>query len=144
MPINNKNFGPNKTWRGVVVMPLSCMIGSSLTSFLLQYFSVKTSFFNESTLIIGLLLGLFYILFELPNSFYKRIKGIKSGELPEKNYGPYLIMDQIDSGFGCLIVYNYFFNLSFISNILFLLWGLFIHLKINYILYLLNLRKRPV
>src|SRR5688572_16056119 len=67
IPIHRGWFGANKTWRGVLVMPLAAALGVKIASALWP-----SEFGGWSSLSLGFLLGLAYVLFELPNSFIKR------------------------------------------------------------------------
>lgn len=100
-------FGDNKTWRGVIVMTAACAawgalqgIGAALGGWTLPALLV------ESGLDAGLwggLLGLGYIVGELPNSYLKRRHGIAPGAPAT---GPrralFWLVDQVDSLFGVL------------------------------------------
>ena len=77
----NPLFGKNKTWRGFIAYIIITAIITILWGFLSGYINSleKNNFFyinyNNTfiyNLLIGILLGLFYAIFELPNSFLKR------------------------------------------------------------------------
>ena len=98
-------FGNKKTFRGFIFM-------TALTGFFLWvlnfYFLIDLKF---HTFLSGMVLGFFYSLGELPNSFLKRRLGIKESILPKnKFYIIFKILDHIDSIlgaiFGLFIIYN--------------------------------------
>ena len=78
---NKRIFGNNKTWKGLVLSIILCMLVSVIWGIICNYIPSignrnllytnyeNTILFNA---IIGILYGLFYSLFELPNSFLKR------------------------------------------------------------------------
>ncbi|MGK0362163.1 MAG: hypothetical protein ACI9U2_004483, partial [Bradymonadia bacterium] len=76
-------FGDNKTWRGVVVMTLACAFWGAV-----QGVGATAGWWAPPALLVegglnagawGALLGLGYILGELPNSYLKRQNGIAPG-----------------------------------------------------------------
>lgn len=78
-------FGENKTWKGLfgyiffnvifmVIWGVICNL-ASLNNLNFFYFSNENTILNN--LLFGSLVGLFYALFELPNSFLKRRLGIE-------------------------------------------------------------------
>ena len=142
VPISKDLFGENKTWRGFVVVPLLTSFGAWITYFL----SGSLIFSSELDGILkGLILGLAYVLGELPNSYWKRKKGIVAGKLPVKGRLIHLIIDQIDSALPCLLVYASFNNLITSRIVLLaIMASLFVHMGVNYLLYLSGLRKEPV
>ena len=82
----NRLFGENKTWKGcfsmiilsvilTVIWGLVCKTSLGLENNNLFY--VKYENILIYNIIIGLLLGIAYIVFELPNSFIKRRINIK-------------------------------------------------------------------
>lgn len=96
---NNPLLGPNKTWRGLLAVPLL----TGLTSFIVSYFiriPLPLHFFT-----VGFLLGLGYTLMELPNSFIKRRCGLKAGEKRTGWHGAlFQLLDQTDSVLGAVLM----------------------------------------
>jgi len=94
-------FGDNKTLRGALIY-----IGVSTLAILpqgywrlprLEYFP-----YQGATLpLAGFLLGLGWVLGELPNSFLKRRQGIEPGQ---RGSPVFVILDQVDSLIGCLLL----------------------------------------
>ncbi len=141
-PISLKMFGRNKTYRGFVAMPVFTYIGL-LYSQAIPFFK-NQNLTQMQLLKLGLLLGLFYALFELPNSWMKRRLNIEPGKTPDKNKLLFIFIDQADSVIGCLCVYVLFMDLTFLTISLVILLGPSLHLLVNYMLYLFKLRKEPV
>ena len=112
-------FGDNKTWKGFLGYLILNMIFSLLWGSVcyvggfehLNFFYVNhdnTACFN---LLIGMLLGMGYALFELPNSFIKRRLDIKPGKSPSGFWKVFFVfLDQADSVFGCALVVWIFYN----------------------------------
>src|SRR5699024_6581124 len=74
-------FGENKTWRGALGMVVCSIIAMIIWGFLCRsfpYLQNHNQFYqnNDNTIVfngfVGFWLGVAYIVFELPNSFWKR------------------------------------------------------------------------
>ncbi|MFH1682662.1 MAG: CDP-archaeol synthase [Candidatus Woesearchaeota archaeon] len=97
-PIWEKEFGKNKTWRGIF---FAVLVGT--LTFLLQKWLYQFSFFNDLSIIdyagfslmLGLLLGLGAILGDLVESYFKRGVKIDPGQ-------PWIPWDQLDFVLGAL------------------------------------------
>jgi hypothetical protein len=145
-PIDRETFGPNKTWRGFVAMPLLTVpgvwIGRLLDGPLEPHLLV--SLHDAPAIVLGLALGLGYAAAELPNSWWKRRRGVAPGQLPERQRLLYMTVDQADSAVGCALVYALFLQppLSVLVAVIFI--GPVVHLLVNVSLYLAGLRERPV
>ena len=143
-------FGNNKTWKGFfgyIVLNIICslIIGIICNVFNLNnynYFYIDKQNTIVTNLIIGLLLGLAYALFELPNSFLKRRLDIEEGKTAKgfKRYF-FIFLDQADSVFGVVLVVSFFHNMSLVFYLLYVLLGAFTHIIFNMLLYILKLRK---
>ncbi len=106
--ISKKLFSKNKTWRWLIIMSLFSWILWSL------YFDFTFAF----------LLWLFWILWELPNSFIKRKLWI--GSWSYSKWLPVLIQyifDTLDSIIAILIFLNFFYEISVLTNTLLLFAG---------------------
>ena len=85
---NKRIFGDHKTWKGFLGYIFFNIIFSILFSLIWKYTKLEDlNFFyiNHTNtlvynLIIGFLLGVFYAVFELPNSFFKRRLDITPGK----------------------------------------------------------------
>lgn len=143
-------FGDNKTFKGIFGYVIFNIISSVIWGFICNKFNFEnynfffiyytnTFFYN---VLIGLLLGLAYSLFELPNSFIKRRLGIAPGKTTQGLKKMFFVfLDQADSIFGCCLIVCIFFNMTFEFYILYVLVGAFTHIIINMLLYFLKLRK---
>jgi len=146
-PINLTAFGRNKTWRGFLVMPLATVLGVQIVRFMdsFGFFGpmVQSPFPEGSTWYLGSLLGLGYVLSELPNSFVKRRLGITEGKLPEKNRFLFALVDQADCALGCGLVFLFVMNVSPGLLVLCVMLGPAVHLIFNVSLYATGLRREP-
>ena len=145
-----RTFGDNKTWKGFVGYIVFNIIFAIIFGWIwkiiklehLNYFYLN----NENTFVynifIGFLLGLFYALFELPNSFIKRRLDIQPGKSAsgiKKIF--FIILDQADSIFGIALVVWLFYPIGIWIYLLYIVVGTISHLLINMMLYFLRLRK---
>lgn len=143
-------FGNNKTWKGFfgyIVLNIICsiIIGIICNIFNLNdynYFYMSTENTIVTNIVIGLLLGLAYSLFELPNSFLKRRLDIEPGKTTNglKKYF-FIFLDQADSIFGIVLVVCMFYEMSLITYLLYVLLGAVTHIIFNMLLYFAKLRK---
>ena len=146
-------FGDNKTWKGllgyiffnIIFMVLVGIIYKALNIEHLNFFYINHKNTLTYNILVGALLGLFYALFELPNSFMKRRLDIKPGKTikgPKKYF--FIFLDQADSVFGVALVVWMFYPIGIKVYLLYILVGAVTHLVINMLLYLLHLRKNLV
>ena len=150
---SNRIFGDNKTWKGLIgyiVFGIICTViwgvVCSNVIYLNQHNLFYANYDNDIyyNLTIGFLLGLFYALFELPNSFAKRRLGIKEGKPPEGMIKLiFIILDQADSIFGCVLVLSFVYPMTILFFFGCVLLGAMTHIVINVLLYLARLRKNP-
>ena len=143
-------FGDNKTWKGFIGylifnIVLSILFGIIWKLCNLEHLNFFYKYHNNTilfNLLIGFLLGLFYALFELPNSFLKRRLNITPGKTI-KGFKKvfFIILDQADSVFGVALVLWFFYPLGIKLYLLYILIGTVTHLLINMLLYFLKLRK---
>lgn len=145
IPLHGRWFGPNKTWRGIVVMLLATIPGVWLAQWLEPRLStwLLTSLRDQNTVILGLLLGLGYVLPELPNSYIKRRLHIRPGERPARWGSLSGFIDQADSAFGCALVYTLLLSPPLSVILCMVMLGPLIHLLANLSLFGLGLRKQP-
>ncbi len=144
-------FGQNKTWRGfwgmVFFSSICVMLWGLLGKLIpdiqnnnLLYTNYENSFLYN--IAIGGLLGLAYGIFELPNSFLKRRVGIQPGKSRISALGIiFVIYDQIDSLFGCVLVISFVHPMSIVYYFSYVFLGGGIHISMSYVFYLLKLRK---
>jgi CDP-diglyceride synthetase len=146
----NRIFGDNKTWKGFLGYLIFGTIFTVIWGFAIRNTSLNSlDFFytnNENTLtfniIVGVLLGLAYALFELPNSFVKRRLGITPGKpATGMTKAIFVFVDQADSIFGCALVVWLFYDLGILKYIGFVVVGAVTHIIFNMLLYFAHLRK---
>lgn len=146
----NRLFGDNKTWKGFLGYIIFNIIFMILFGFIwkivnleeLNYFYINHSNTVIYNILVGFLLGLFYALFELPNSFIKRRLGIKEGKTitgPKKYF--FIFLDQADSIFGLALVVWMFYPIGIKVYLLFIIFGAVTHILINMLLYFVHMRK---
>ncbi|MCL1922612.1 MAG: CDP-archaeol synthase [Propionibacteriaceae bacterium] len=147
-------FGDNKTWKGVVGMVglgmLACLgWGALCASFpsLGQFNLFYTRHANTVgfNLVVGALIGLAYALFELPNSFAKRRLDVTPGQPARPPWNlVFIIVDQIDSIIGMVILVSFFAPLTLIFALVYIIAGGLTHVVFNLLLYGVGLRKNPL
>ncbi|WP_366295358.1 CDP-archaeol synthase [Paenibacillus sp. AN1007] len=147
----NRLFGANKTWRGfwgmVFFSSICCIAWGGLSSQIpaLEKYVLLYSHYENSVLynfLVGVLLGLAYGIFELPNSFLKRRINIQPGK-SKKSLGGigFIVLDQVDSLFGCVLVVSLVHPMTLFYYISFVIFGGFIHIVLSSLLYLMKLRS---
>lgn len=132
-------FGDNKTWRGAAVM-----IGASTALAPLQGLARAPSLeyfdYGQAPMpLVGALLGLGFILGELPNSFLKRQRDVAPGA---RGGMFFILLDQVDSLVGCLAL------LCFVwvppwwvwAWVLVLCSG--VHMLVNWVMVLVGVKQR--
>ncbi len=143
IPLHLQALGANKTWRGVVVMPLLTVLGMWPAEVLDALWNTGL-LTGHSMLGLGLALGLGYVISELPNSYVKRRMGIKPGETSERFPWLFSFLDQTDSAVGCIIVYALFgIGDGALWTVLFF-FGAIVHVVVNLILWACGLRRQPL
>jgi len=112
LPLDGRRglFGPNKTWRGVIVM-----VGASSAFVLVQRVASfepleLVDYRTPAALLVGPALGLGYSLAELPNSFAKRRLGIAAGGRAPRHERLQYVVDQGDSALGATVALVPFVN----------------------------------
>jgi hypothetical protein len=134
IPINQKLFGPNKTWRGMLVM-------MNINGFFhFAYFALVHGESTGSRFIQGSLLGLAYILAELPNSWFKRKQGIPSGQTGQPAW-LYRVLDKADSASAVVLVWMIWENLPFDFALLMFVMAFSLHMSLSYFVYRIGLKE---
>ena len=144
-------FGDNKTWKGLCGYIVINILFFLLWGFLSQrseylqlhnYFYIDYKNTPSYNLLLGVLSGLGYSLFELPNSFLKRRLDIRPGKTISGGWKVFFVfLDQADSVFGCALVVWLFYEIGLLTYIEFILVGAVTHIILNMLLYFLHLRK---
>lgn len=125
-------------------MPLATWPGVILAQKLETLFDLNAPLLTtEPAWLLGLLLGLGYCLAELPNSFIKRRLGVKEGQTSDRFKWFFVVLDQADSAFGCMLAYRILLPISWTTIVLTIVFGTVIHLVINVSLYKAGIRKNP-
>lgn len=135
IPISKKLFGENKTWRGFIFLTLSTAVFCSLFGWL---FSVQNAMLNP---VLGAILGFTYMIFELPNSMFKRWMGIAPGQSPVEGRIYFSILDKTDSALGVALVYSMLNKLSFTDGFLLFITCSGIHMLMSFLLVALRIKK---
>jgi len=123
-PVWKSAFGSNKTWRGVLLVPLLTALGALCLWPLEQVFQAlgwPTVWSGYSLLLAGAMAGVGYILGELPNSWFKRRLGIAPGQVPEEQRYWFIALDQIDSAVGVALILGWWLDLSAAVVLLYIL-----------------------
>jgi hypothetical protein len=97
-----------------------------------------------SAFALGMLLGLGYLLAELPNSYLKRRLGIPAGRPSPRYRAAFALLDQADSALGFALVYAVITDVPAAQLVLMVLLGPAIHAVANLTLYGLGLRKEAL
>lgn len=143
-------FGDNKTVIGIASMTVICGAVQVVWGVLCATWGLvdrnRLYLRWENTLpfncVAGILFGLVYMLFELPNSFLKRRLDIAPGRTERGVKGViFLILDQVDSLFGVTLVLAWLSPLSAGMYFLYILVGGVTHIAINAVLYGLKIRR---
>ena len=136
-PVWAKYLGPNKTWRGVVAATLAGGI-----VFLIQQVLYRSGFdslafidYADIPIYFGLLMGFGAIMGDLVKSYYKRKEGIPAGE----HWVPF---DQMDFAIGGLIGACLLYVPPVEVTVVILLVSPLLHLLVNYVGYMMKVRKK--
>lgn len=141
VPLHAAWFGPNKTWRGFVVMPLASLPGF----WLLQFWDARSVLglgLEGAPTLSGSALGLAYVLGELPNSFIKRRLGVAPGATHPRYVLAQALADRIDSIVPVCLAYALVCGLSWHLVASTGAFGLFVHLGVSYLLVVLRIKRR--
>ena len=136
-PISSEMFGNNKTFRGFVFLPIAIGAVCLLESAFLGPFS--KNYLND--FLIGVGLGLAYMIAELPNSFLKRRQGIAPGESAGNSRFFQLVIDKADSLIGACIFYFFAMKTGFRDIAILFTVSFFLHVSISYLLVIMKLKK---
>jgi len=136
IPIWKTQFGANKTWRGFIIVPVLNALLFLLVNSFLPVFSILQA------LELGFLIGLAYMLMELPNSWIKRKSGIPSGQKAKKNAWLFMALDKIDSSFGVTLCCAFALNWSWQATLIFFVFAVGTHVFFSWLLVALRIKKR--
>lgn len=142
-PLNTRLFGANKTWRGLVLVPLLTTFGA-LCVWPLEWLLEENRVYGEHLLLAGFVAGWGYVLAELPNSFLKRRLGIAPGASPDRHKRLFIFLDQLDSGIGVAIAYWIFPGFDWAVCLIYALTFPLTALLVKRWLFHMNLKKVSV
>jgi len=137
-PISKKMFGVNKTYRGVIVLPILTGLLASLNSFWFGPFEMSFAY----DAFVGFGLGLAYIVAELPNSYIKRRLGIANGAQSKKYKYIQYFTDKADSLIGVLVFYFFATVVSFEAILTLFCIGIILHIGMSQFLVLIKVKKK--
>lgn len=137
IPLSLEYFGKSKTLRGFILLPV--FSGSLVLIFSLLLGTFSGSILND--VLIGIGLGIIYLLSELPNSFVKRKLGIANGEHSKKYKTLQILMDKADSLIGMLIFYYLVMPYKGTEILLLFFLALGISLSVSFVLYSAKIKK---
>ncbi len=137
LPVHERLFGPNKTWRGLLVAPLMALL-----IFWLQKWAYQAGWFTGLAIIdyadfsvtFGFLLGAGAILGDLVKSYYKRKAGIRPGQR-------WIPWDQLDFVIGGLVLGFFVYVPPVEVAFTLLVVSPFLHMAVNHVGYWLGVRE---
>jgi hypothetical protein len=132
-------FGPNKTWRGVLVMTTSTTIAAAL---LFQAFPPIAREPAIGWAGLGAAMGLGYVVAELPNSYVKRRLGIGAGKRSSRLSSIQYLVDQMDSVIGVAIVLWLFADIEFRDMAVLIVAGTALHIVFDVGLHALGVKSK--
>ena len=158
IPLNSTLFGPNKTLRGFLFVPFVngilylvvnwpggwLLSGLSSEYYLKQEINIGDINFLNLLLMqvsIGAVYGLFYMLFELPNSWIKRRMGIASGESSTRFRWFFTLLDKTDSAIGVSLFFGFLNDFNIEMMLQFFLCASSLHFGISGLLVLSKIKK---
>lgn len=151
---NKRIFGNSKTFKGFLGYVFFITVVTVIWGLLglhNEYIAQHNFFYQlyENTLLfnlrVGVMLGLAWALFELPNSFMKRRLDIgQSNALTGAKRVFFIVLDQADSIFGITLVIALYYPITVVEYFVFVAIGTVTHLLFNYLLFLAKLRTQPV
>ena len=135
IPVSSSLFGSNKTWRGLLLVPLlNAFFFAGLNVFLI-------SFSWGASLGYGFLLGLAYMLFELPNSFLKRRLGVPPGARARRHAFWFAVLDKSDSAFGVVLLSAFLFGFGVQQFLVLFLTAVAVHAFFSGLLVLVGIKR---
>jgi CDP-diglyceride synthetase len=142
-------FGPNKTWKGFVVMvPAAASIFALLGSVAGALPAMGAGLWQLSPMGwagLGSAAGFGFMAAELPNSFIKRQLGVEAGEAPQGRTTRWIAFlgDRLDSIIGMLVAITLAVPTPWQVWILVLSIGPGVHWLFSVVLYALGVKARP-
>jgi len=138
IPVQEKWFGKNKTWRGLVIATIiGTLVFWAQKSLYSQggfWEEVALIDYSGHTILLGFLLGFGAILGDMVESFYKRRRNIAPGK-------PWIPWDQLDFVIGAIALSAFVYVPKIEVIIILLLASPVLHIIVNHIAYWLKIRK---
>jgi|CXWL01.1.fsa_nt_gi hypothetical protein len=143
-------LGQNKTWRGLMAMPLATgvvfwMLSQVRESLPVWITSGMWALPPRDYFWLGLWSGLGFMLGELPNSFMKRRLDIPPGEAPSGHRGALFcfVLDRIDSILGLLITLSLMQTIPWQTWFYLIVLGSLAHWLFSLLFFALKIKNRP-
>jgi hypothetical protein len=150
-------FGDNKTWRGVVIMVAGCSLLGALQGLAGSWawgagllpgdhsaWGLGTGLLAQVTghALVFALIGVGYVVGELPNSFLKRRLAIRPGSTEKGLAGRFFfLLDQADSVLAALLLAKLCFGWSWPFCLAGIVALTALHLTFNAVTFLIKLRR---
>ncbi|MBL7715797.1 MAG: hypothetical protein JNL01_10050 [Bdellovibrionales bacterium] len=138
IPVNERLFGKNKTWRGIFLVAILNLLFFSAVALAFGYWNEL----SPEAPVLGLSLGLAYSLSELPNSFLKRRLGIAPGQKSGPGLSWSVFSDRADSALGVCWVYCWMMNLDVTTGAILFFPALLVHLFFSAVLVALKVKEQ--
>lgn len=136
IPLSVLWFGPNKTWRGFIVLTILNALFFYVVNLIYPLFS------SSSSILYGCILGLTYMLFELPNSMMKRYLHIPSGESSQKFPLLFYLFDKADSALGISLVSKLLFGFTWMEAGILFLGSVIVHILFSFLVVFIGMKER--
>ena len=132
-------FGNHKTWRGLFFGLVSALVFIYIQRWLAPYMPsfIMVDYQANNIWLLGILLASGALLGDLVRSFFKRRVNIVPGE-------PWPPFDQLDWIIGSLFFISFYIRLSWDMWLVALVLALILHPSVNYLGYLLKLKKGKI
>lgn len=138
-------FGDNKTWRGVIVMVAGSSMGMGLQQIVRVPVLELFDYGAVNVWLWGALLGLGFVVSELPNSFLKRQCDVPPGQQATgKKYLFFTTLDQLDSVVGCLLALAIVWPPPWYVVVTALVLCSLVHIAFNLVFVQLGLKRRAL
>jgi hypothetical protein len=135
-PISTTLFGSGKTYRAFVVMPPICGLSSLVLRSLILHDPGYLWAFSG-----GLILGVAYLVGELPNSFVKRRLGIQSGQHHSRYKFVQYVIDKSDSLIVSCVVYFFISDITAVATLALFAVSFVIHIFFSWLLVKVRIKK---
>ena len=134
IPVNEKIFGKNKTYRGLIFGILFAIIIAFAQYLAYSPLSYLYFFDYSNWLELGFLIGSGAVFGDLIKSFFKRMLGYKPGQ-------PFVPFDQIDFVIGALLFVSLVFELTIEMIVTIIITSFILHILVNHAAYYLKIRN---